>query len=775
MCSAAPAGRAFRVATSALPIRVAACSPRVVRISVGERPPGAASSYLPDPPSSLRDDDAFPGTLETGAVSLQATADSCMLSFGDAAGSAWLRFALDAVSLQPRARLRWTIVGEQHLYGLGEGGQQFDRLGCVRRLWNFQANRGRGADIAAPLMLSNAGYGLFIDNAARALIEPGDAEDGTWIEYTAEDAGGFDLYLFGGGGLRAVLGDVAALLGRAAMPPRWALGYQQSTRHFTDTEEILGLARTMREKRIPCDALIFLSTYGEAQGLNRGVGHLELQPKLFVDPAATLGSLRAQSFRLFSHEYPVLHPRSPLFAEAERQGYLLDHGYPDLSAGRGSAAVYKEGQRFLDFSRPEVRAWWWDCHRPLAELGIEGWWLDGGEGPPAEVALAAGKGTVLHNRFDLLRQQSFADGEAKDRPQTRPYLLCRSGGPGMQRFGAMPWSGDINTTFEALETQIRVGLNLALSGVPHWGTDSGGFYNVAPDQGELFVRWLHFSAFCSVFRAHGHTWRRHVPWAHGAEIEAICRQIIELRYRLMPYTYTLAWQARQEGLPTMRPLVLNHPGDPRVWDLGTQYLWGDDLLAAPVTKAGATAWPVYLPAGTWHDFWTNESWRGPAGVTVAAPLERLPLFVRGGAILPLAPVVQYAGVQALRELTLLVYPEGRSRFTLYEDDGETNRYRDGGFALTELGCAAEGGDVICRIGEPQGDAHLIPAGRRYTLRVRAARKPRQVEIAGLGRIAEIGRQAGDGPDAPAWWMDEGFAVVRLPQGACEARILGEAA
>lgn len=775
MCSA-PVGRTFRVASSVLPIRVKACSPRVIRISLGERKPGAVSSYLPSPAPSLQGIETLPATLQTGALNLQATADPHVLSLGDGNGTAWLRFAMDEFCLQPRARVRMGLVGEQHLYGLGEGGQQFDRLGGVRRLWNFQANRGRGADIAIPLMLSTAGYGLFIDNAARALIEPADAEDGTWIDYVAEGSSGFDLYLFGGDGLRRVLGDVADLLGRAVMPPRWALGYQQSTRHFEDTEEVLGLARTMRDKRIPCDAIIFLSSYGDAQGLNRGVGHLDFHPKLFADPATTLGRLRAQNFRLFSHEYPVLHPRSLHFAEAERQGYLLDHGYPDLSAQRGNTVAYKEGQRFLDFSRPEVRAWWWDRHRPLAELGIEGWWLDGGEGPPAHVALAAGRATELHNRFDLLRQQAFAEGEARDRPQARPYLLCRSGGPGMQRFGAMPWSGDINTTFEALETQLRVGLNLGLSGVPHWGTDIGGFYSVAPDAGELFVRWLQFGAFCSVFRAHGHAWRRHVPWAHGDTVEAICRRIIELRYRLLPYTYTLAWQARQDGLPTMRPLVLNYPADPRVWDLGTQYLWGDDLLVAPVTKAGATSWPVYLPAGIWHDFWTHETYRGPAGVTVPAPLDRVPLFVRGGAILPLAPVVQYAGEQALQEITLLIYPEGQSAFTLYEDDGETRRYLDGHFALTELTCAAEGGGVTCRVGAPQGDPSVIPEGRRYTFRVRVPRKPRHVEIGGLGRIDEIRKPEEHESGAPAWWMDdEAFAVLPLLPGTREAWLLWDAA
>lgn len=241
---------------------------------------------------------------------------------------------------------------------------------------------------------------------------------------------------------------------------------------------------------------------------------------------------------MISHEYPVLHANPPLHPDAARNKYLLDSGYPDRSEGRPPAANFKEGQRYIDFSRADVRAWWWRQHRDLVALGIEGWWLDGGEGPPVETTLNAGPSAILHNRYDLLRQQAFAEGEAADRPDRRPYLLCRSGGPGMQRFGAMPWSGDINTTFEVMEAQIRIGLNAGMSGVPHWGTDIGGFYRVAPDAGELFARWFQFGAFCSVFRGHGFVWRYHLPWSHGEEIEAICRCYLELRYRLMPYTYT---------------------------------------------------------------------------------------------------------------------------------------------------------------------------------------------------------------------------------------------
>ncbi len=749
------------IPSAPFPVSVTVCTARIVRVRLGPDAPGVAS-YLPThawTDATYASRPGSPAQVDTGELTLSMAADE--VAFGDRNGMTRLRLAIDQTRLQPRLLVRLQIIGEQHFYGLGEGGPQFDRLGAVRRLWNFQVNRGQGADIAIPLLLSHLGYGVFFDSSAAATLAPGDAADGAWIEYRSE-AGPLDLYFIGGASLRDVLGDVATLLGRAPMPPRWALGYLQSSRHFNDTDEVRDLAKTFRAKRLPCDALIFLSTYGDARGWNRGVGHLEFEPHLFEQPDDMLAGFREQNFHVITHEYPVLHPDSPLFAEAERSGYLLDVAYPRLAPVHLGAASYKEGQRLLDFSRPEVHTWWWQAHRHLRDLGVAGWWMDGGEGPPATAPLHAGPGRVLHNRYDLLRQQAFAEGEAEDRPDTRPFLLCRSGGPGMQRFGAAAWSGDINATFESLELQIRTGLNVGMSGVPHWGTDTGGFYQVASDDGELFVRWFQFSAFCSVFRGHGFVWRQHLPWSYGDAVETICRRYLELRARLMPYTYTLAWQARSLGLPTMRPLVLNYPDDPNVWDLGTEYLWGDDLLVAPVTRRGATHWTVYLPAGVWHDFWTHQAYRGPVGVTVAAPLDTLPLFVRAGALVPLGPVRQYDGEAVSDELTLLVYPHGHASFSLYEDDGRSNAYLDGAYAVTEFTCSADTAGCACRVLPPQGDAAFSPAGRSCTFQIYAPQPPRDVQIEGGGATVS---------DGPAWWHDGVFLFVRAAGPPASARVL----
>jgi alpha-glucosidase len=752
---------AFQVAVTVL-------TSRIVRVELNRTDRVVRSSYVAErewPPMPFEVVDGEPVRLVTPDLQVEVARNPLRIAFLDPHGDWLLRepaeTGMSAAPVgdgpeRPCLRVSLAFSGEQHFYGLGQGGGQLDRLGVTRQLWNTHIGHGPGSDMGVPLLVSSRGYALFFNNPGDAAIAVGRSESGIRIVYTAE-AGTLAWYFLQGGDFRGVMREVAELLGRAPLPPRWALGYLQSTRHFQDTAELRKLPGTLREKRIPCDGLIYLSSYGEALGWNRGVGHLEFQPELWSDPQAVLEEVRAQHFQVITHEYPVLHADSPLFKEAESHGYLLAEGYERASA---TAANYRQGQRYIDFSNPAACAWWWGAHRELAELGVAGWWLDGGEGPPAESTLHGGSGSLLHNIYDRYRHEAFAKGEAADRPDRRVFLLCRSGAAGMQRFGATCWSGDINNDFTTLEAQVPLGLNTGLSGIPYWGTDVGGFFHPIPESGELYARWFQFGAFSPIFRSHGWVWREHVPWAHGSEVEAICRQYAELRYRLLPYTYTLVWQAHQLGLPLMRPLVMNYPDDPRVWGLGHQFLWGDDLLVAPVTREGATTWPVYLPAGAWYDFWIGARHEGPGGITVDAPLDRLPLFVKAGAIVPMGPVVQHTRERPLDELTLLIHPEGASRFELYEDDGHTNAYRRGQYALTTFECAANHGTVTVRIGDARGDRSVVPAGRRYLLQLRTD-GPRTVSIAGHGEVARLA-----GPDqlGPGWWSDgRGLIGVRLPE------------
>jgi alpha-glucosidase len=634
-----------------------------LRLLVADAPPSGFSVALP-----YRDE-------SRAAPAFEVVREAVGLTFRDLAGNVLVQMT-EARGQPPRACFKRAT--EEHYYGLGQAGPGLDKEGTSRRLWNGHYGYGRGSDMVVPLVISSRGYGLFFDNSWAADIVLGNT-----FTYSAE-GGQLDFYFIYGPEPAAILSEYANLTGHPPMPPAWSLGYIQSTRHFDSPDEIVELAQTLRDKRIPCDAIVFLSTYGEDMGMNNGVGTLEFHPRLWADAAALMHELRAREFHVVSHEYPVISPKSAHFDEAVNRGYVIDY------AGANTSVMFNEGQRFLDFSNPEVGAWWWDQHAELVESGVDGWWLDGGEGPPAEVELRGGSGAALHNAFDFLRQQAFVDGGGRARPNRRPWLLCRSGYAGMQRLGSATWSGDINNTFGVFEAQLPLGLSTAMSGVPYWGTDIGGFFHTVPESPELFVRWFQFAAFCPVFRSHGRGigrrgWREHLPWAHGSAIESICRAFGELRYQLLPYNYSLAWQAHTQGVPLMRPLVLEFPSDPNVVDMSSEYMWGPSMLVAPVTRGGATRWPVYLPGGTWYDFWTDARFSGGQWVEADAPLERMPLFVRGGAIIPMGPVRQH--FQPSADLTLLVFPAGDSTFELFEDDGVSRDYEHGSYSLTTLRCS----------------------------------------------------------------------------------------
>ncbi|WP_181184256.1 TIM-barrel domain-containing protein, partial [Prosthecodimorpha hirschii] len=402
----------------ACPVEITATDPRMLRIRIGTGPFDPAASYL----ASTEERPLLPmthqdGVTRVGTMAFRVGGEPLMLDILDAAGGAPLRLRLGRADLRRGLRLPLEFVGEQHFYGLGSG-RRLDRLGATRRFWNSHVNHGLGADVSVPLLLSSAGYGLFFDHSGEASLDPGDSNDDVLADYCCAD-GRVDIHVLAGASLRETLGLAADLLGHAPMPPRWALGFLQSTRHFDDTAELLTLADEFRARDIPCDGIVLLSTYSDQHGWNKGVGYLTCDPMLLPDPAATIGALKRQGFRVITHEYAVLHRDSPLYAEAEAAGYCLDDGYAEIVPTVRPSSNYLEGQRYLDFSQAAVRSWWWRAHADLVALGIDGWWLDGGEGPAAATRFQAGPGDLLHNRFDLMRHQAFAEGEAADRPDRR--------------------------------------------------------------------------------------------------------------------------------------------------------------------------------------------------------------------------------------------------------------------------------------------------------------------------------------------------------------------
>jgi alpha-glucosidase/alpha-D-xyloside xylohydrolase len=538
--------------------------------------------------------------------------------------------------------------------GLGEGAEQFDRRGKHYRMVNGQVApllATHGATIPVPFLLGTDGWALFVHRPWGEV----DLREGRGRFVPRKEAlgkGPLELFVVAVEKPADALAEYVRLTGRAVMPPKWALGYLQSHRTLAGPREPAQIAQTFRDKKLPCDALIYLGTGYCPAGWNVGHGSLEFNPKTFDRPAENLRALHELHYRVILH---------------------VNRAPRDLFG----ASVSEESD-----SPRHIRNYW-ARHRKLFALGVDGWWPDDGDELPIEARLA--------------RHRCYYEGSLQDRPNVRPWSLHRNGFAGAQRYGGWVWSGDVQSRWATLAAHVPVGVNCSLSLTPFWGTDVGGFVPTKELTGELYVRWFQFGAFNPLFRAHGRTWKLRLPWGwntgefgpveardgpdrselRNAEVEPICRKYLELRYRLLPYNYTLIREACDTGLPPMRALWLHYPGDPEAVKLGDEYLWGRDLLVAPVVAKGAKSRRLYLPEGTWYDWWGGKPVAGKRWVERPVDLATLPLYVRAGAILPLDPVRQYTAQSVPGPTTLRVFPGANGAFTLYDDDGQGLGYRDG--------------------------------------------------------------------------------------------------
>jgi alpha-glucosidase/alpha-D-xyloside xylohydrolase len=564
-------------------------------------------------------------------------------------------------------------IGDGPLLGLGEGGPQFDRRGSIDAMKNGQGGyrlRTHGGRAPVQWLVGTAGWAMFIHH-------PQGSFDFTGPEARFDPTVSglpLDLFVVGSRDPQEVMAEYARLTGYPEMPPLWSLGYLQSHRTLADPDEIMKVARTFREKKLPCDALIYLGTGFTPSGWNTNNGEFAWNAKNFPDPKGLIDTLHDLNFKV------VLH----IVLEGRRlAGAVAD---PCSDADRLPSG------RTADGKWPDDRAvsCYWPYHKPLYDIGADGWWPDQGDGLDAPSRLA--------------RHRMYFEGSRLWRPNERPFALHRNGHAGMQRYAAFLWSGDVYTTWETLRTHVPVAINTGLSGIPYWGTDIGGFVPTAEYTGELHVRWFQFGTFCPLFRAHGRTWHLRLPWGwntgelgpneiitpnysgaanptpadlRNAAVEPICRNYLELRYRLLPYLYSAVRETTRTGLPIMRSLWLHYADDPVASARGDEYLWGRDILVAPVTEKGAASRQVYLPRGAWYDFWTGQKIDGGREIQRPVDLATIPLYVRAGAIVPFGPVKQFTAEKVDAPLELVVYPGADGAFSLYEDDGQTFDYRKG--------------------------------------------------------------------------------------------------
>lgn len=531
----------------------------------------------------------------------------------------------------------------------------------------------------------NKAYGVFLNNSYRSVFNMG-AGNRRYASFAA-DGGRLDYFFIFGPQISRVVSTYTELTGRITLPPLWGLGYQQCRWSYFPEAEVLSLARTFREKQIPADVIYLDIHYMD------GYRVFTWDKTRFPDPAGMLRKLREMGFKVVTIIDPGVKADTNYAVAQEGLGGNHFISYPDGEVYVGE--VWPGPSYFPDFSTPETRRWWGQKLAGLLDTGVAGFWNDmnepavWGRAFPLEAVMDDGgrysSQKKMHNLYGFLMSQAAYEAFRAHRPNRRPFLVTRAGFAGEQRFTAV-WTGDNVASEEHLELGIRMMLGLGLSGVPFVGMDVGGF--IGTPSPELFARWVQVGAFSPFFRAHTHyNSRDQEPWSFGEEVEEVSRKFISLRYRLLPYLYTLMWEAAESGSPALRPMFWYFQEDPMVYDHAyqQQFFFGEKLLIAPVTREREYLKKVYLPEGKWLDMNTETVYQGPGAFVVEAPLERVPMFLREGGILPMQEAMQYVGEKTANSLLLEVFcTEKYANLLHYEDDGETFDYTRGKYRLTQF-------------------------------------------------------------------------------------------
>ncbi len=686
-------------------LRLQVCTEAIVRIVYSpERTPPARQDFLvtvtewPKAEFSVETADPKVVSLKTSQLRINVERADSLIVFQDAQGKKLAQentrtLTPVEVNGEKTARSeRFTNMWDtqEGIYGLGQ-----HQAG----VWNY---RGEAVDlsqdntnISLPVLVSSHGYGIFWNNGSRSRFNNRFVHA---LYLGSEVADTMDYYFLYGPELDRIIAGYRRLTGQAPLFGRWAYGYWQCKNRYDSQQEILGVAHKYRELHIPLDNIVQDWFWWKIMG----------EPVFnanYPDPKGMIDDLHKHNVHLMFSVWPYFRPGSSVYEEMDRRGFFIDR--------TRVSGFHPAGQALYDAFNPEARRYYWKLmDDALFKIGADAWWLDTTE-PETEGRetnilvtnkVAIGNGARYANEYPLLTTGAVYDGQRRATDQKRVFILSRSGYAGVQRNSVALWSGDVNPNWEAFRRQIPAGLNLSVSGVPYWTTDIGGFVSANPDDPayrELYVRWFQFGAFCPIFRAHGtRTTNQNEIWSYGPEAQRILTEYDRLRYRLMPYIYSVAWMVTDRGYTMMRPLVMDFRTDVRAQNVGDQYLFGPAVLVNPVTEPGASKRHIYLPKARWYDFWTGVPVEGGRAIDTPAPIERLPLFVRAGSILPLGPDVEYASEKAADPLELRIYRGANGSFTLYEDDGVTYNYERGAHATIPI--QWDDGRQILTLGERIG-------------------------------------------------------------------------
>jgi alpha-D-xyloside xylohydrolase len=662
-------------------LRLVVCSRSIVRVTY------SLGAGIPDTPQYVVTRQSWPATdwalqsndsdiqLTTTAMKVTVTKKDGAILFADTAGKKLFQDhdrTLTAVEVNGEKTYHAEMFSNlwdstEAFYGLGQ-----HQAG----VWNYhgesvdlsQAN----TNISVPMFVSSNGYGIFWNNTSRSRFNNRFPHE---LYLSSEVADTVDYYFLYGPDFDKIIASYREMTGAAPMFGKWAYGFWQCKNKYESQEEVLGVAHKYRDLHIPVDNIVqdwfWWDTMGEP-----------VFNKNYPDPKGMIEDLHENHFHVMFSFWPYFRPGSPVYDEMDKRGYFVDK--------TKVSGFHPAGQALYDAFNPAARAYYWQLiDKGLFKIGADAWWLDTDE-PETEGRetsilvnnkVELGTGARYANLYPLMTTSAVYEGQRKTSDQKRVFILSRSAFAGAQRNSIAAWSGDVESNWLSFARQIPAGLNFELSGIPYWTTDIGGFIIGNPDDPayrELFVRWFEYGTFCPIFRVHGtRTPNQNELWSYGPEAQTILTAYDRLRYRLMPYIYSLAWKTTSEAYTPMRALGMDFRTDTRALNVGDQFMFGPALLVNPVTEAGATSRRIYLPKSKWYDFWTGQEVDGGGAIEAAAPINQIPLFVRGGSIVPLGPDLEYATQKPADPIELRVYPGADASFTLYEDENDNYNYENG--------------------------------------------------------------------------------------------------
>ncbi|HLH04242.1 MAG TPA: TIM-barrel domain-containing protein [Bryobacteraceae bacterium] len=669
-------------------VRVSICGNSAVHVVAGPGNPHAASPQEPwfvngckAAPFDFTKDEKT-ATLSTSTLRVSFNLSDGRLTFRDAAGHILEAESdreprrYDAVELNGervyRVSERFLLDPREGLYGLGQHQSgAFNYRGTVVELG--QAN----TDIALPFLISSNGSAILWNTASRSWFDNRFPPE---LKLTADAADAIDYYFLYGPEMDSLIRQYRTLTGHAPLLGKWAYGFFQSKDRYKSAQELLDIAAKYRSQHVPLDTVVQDWFWWKCQG---DPEYTAAYLKPHADVPGALRELHEEHVHSIISAWAMMDPKSQNFQSFAKDGFIIP------------------GTFDYDASNPAARVAYWNMLiRPILAQGWDGFWLDSSEpeilnGRSDAVLfdkkLFLGNGARYTNVFPLLHTGGVYDHWRASGNEKRVFILTRSAFLGQQRNATVVWSGDVYSTFTAFARQIPAGLNFALSGMPYWTTDIGGcgwpwFRDTNdPAYQELFTRWYEYGVFCPIFRTHGHRSNdTNELFSYGSATPTLVRYD-KLRYRLLPYIYSLAWRVTNEDYTIQRPLIMDWRNDPRVTSIGDQFMFGPAILVNPVTEEGATTRSLYLPpAPAWYDFWSGVKLEGGRRITAEAPLERIPLYVRAGSILPLGPEVEYAEQHVNEPIEVRVYRGADADFKLYDDRGDTYAYEKGEHAIIPL-------------------------------------------------------------------------------------------